>query len=127
LRGFDRPQRYLHVGFVEAGNDDVVAVVADGRRNRAALEAEIAQEAMGDIAVRLAVALDHSDETKTVLVKMRLPAVLLVERDCLVAKGDARQFGADRVDRYRFARQVRCQLDRFRQLYRLVGGGWVLV
>jgi hypothetical protein len=61
----DRIEGDPHVGLVGAGDDDVVAVVADAAGPRAR---EILEKPVGDVAGRLAVALDHGDEAEAVAV-----------------------------------------------------------
>jgi electron transfer flavoprotein alpha/beta subunit len=55
---------------VGAGDDDVVAVMADRGGDRAVFQAEVFQQAVGHIAVRLAVALDDGDEAEAMVVEM---------------------------------------------------------
>ena len=80
LRLLDRLERHLHVGLVGAGDDDVVAVVADRGADSAAFQPEILAAGRGRRCRRFAVPLDHRDEAEAVPVEMRLPVIGRFER-----------------------------------------------
>ncbi|MGY3080984.1 hypothetical protein ACVWZZ_007392 [Bradyrhizobium sp. LM6.10] len=113
----DGRYRRLHIGLVGSGNDDVVAVVPDAGGYRPALQAKILQQAIGDVAGRFAVALDHRNEAQAVARKQRRPVFCGLDRDLLMDQRDAGQRGLDRVDGTGLRRQLRRQLDLLGQLH----------
>ena len=113
---------------VDASKDDeVVAVVADGGGDGAALEAEAVEQADGDIARRLAVPLDDGDEAEIVAFEMGLPVVGRLEPHDDMLEHDAGQLGANGVGVDRAGGQVGRQLQRRRQLDRVIGGVGIAV
>src|ERR1700733_2059063 len=101
--------------------------MSDAGGDRAAFEAEIPEKPIGDIAIRLAVTLDHRHEAETMALEQNWPVLGGFDSDFFMDQRDAGQRGLDRVNGASLGWQRWRQLELSRPFPRGVSALRVLV